>query len=67
MSKNQTTKAIRAEIERLNRDIDLKIIRGLSYKKESLRHRFLMNRLAELEPRRSWLGRSLQFASMFMF
>ena len=74
MSKNQTTKAIRAEIDKLNQEIDklnqeidLKIIKGLSYRREALRHKFLMAQLARLAPQRSWFGRSLQFASMFMF
>jgi hypothetical protein len=67
MSKNQAAKTIRAEIEKLNQEIDLKIIKGLSYRKESFRHKFLMAQLARLSPQRSWFGRSLQFASMFMF
>ncbi|MDE2041111.1 MAG: hypothetical protein KGI59_01855 [Patescibacteria group bacterium] len=48
MSKHQTKKIIRAEIERLNQEIDLRIIRGVSYRREARRHRFLMTQLARL-------------------
>jgi hypothetical protein len=59
---------IRNEIDRLNREIDLRIIKGLSYKRESLRHKFLMNQLSRLSnASRSWFGRSLSFMSAFMF
>lgn len=68
MSKQQTIKAIRAEIDRLNQEIDLRIIRGVSYRRESRRHKALMSQLARLSPRRSfWLGKSLSFMSAFMF
>lgn len=53
MSKHQTIKTIRAEIDRLNQEIDLRIIKGVSYRREALRHRFLMAQLARLAPRRS--------------
>jgi hypothetical protein len=58
MSKHQAIKTIRTEIERLNQEIDLRIIKGVSYKREALRHKFLMNQLARLAPRRSnWFGK----------
>lgn len=67
MSKHQAIKSIRAEIERINQEIDLRIIKGVSYRREALRHKFLMAQLARLVPRRSsWFGRSLGFAS-FLF
>jgi hypothetical protein len=48
---------IRLELQRLNHDIDMKIIKGLPYKRESKRHKFLLARLADLatQPRRHWL------------
>lgn len=52
MSKHQTIKTIRREIDRLNQEIDLRIIKGVSYRREALRHRFLMSQLARLAPRR---------------
>ena len=67
MSKHQAIRTIRAEIDRLNQQIDLAIIRGVSYRREALRHKFLMAQLARLAPRRSWFARSLKFASAFIF
>lgn len=60
MSKHQAIKTIRAEIERLNQDIDLRIIRGVPYRRQALRHKFLMGQLSRLAPKRtSWLGAGL--------
>ncbi|MFA6314761.1 MAG: hypothetical protein WC648_00090 [Candidatus Paceibacterota bacterium] len=67
MSKQQVIRTIRSEIDRLNREIDLRIIKGASYRREALRHKFLMAELARLAPKRSWFARSLSFASMFLF
>lgn len=59
---------IRREIEALNRDIDLRIIKGLPYAREARRHTFLRNQLKRLAPRReSWLFRSFKLAGSFMF
>ena len=52
MSKHQALRTIRAEIEKLNQDIDLKIIKGVSYRRESLRHKFLTAQLARISPKR---------------
>ncbi|MFA6554106.1 MAG: hypothetical protein WCS89_01210 [Candidatus Paceibacterota bacterium] len=68
MSKHQAIKTIRSEIERLNREIDLRIIKGLSYRQQSQRHKFLMAQLARLSKIQSnWFGKSLSFVSTFMF
>lgn len=68
MSKHQAIRTIRVEIERLNREIDLRIIKGLSYRREALRHKFLMAQLARLSrAQSSWFGKSLRFVSTFMF
>ncbi|MFA6294925.1 MAG: hypothetical protein WC666_00685 [Candidatus Paceibacterota bacterium] len=67
MSKQQTVRAIRAEIDKLNKEIDLCIIKGISYRRESLRHKFLTAQLARLAPTRSWFERSLSFVGAFMF
>ncbi|MFA6459039.1 MAG: hypothetical protein WCV79_01410 [Candidatus Paceibacterota bacterium] len=68
MSRYQTIKEIRQEIDRLNQEIDLRIIRGISYAKEARRHKFLMSQLRRLRPSTlAWLSRSLSFASMFLF
>lgn len=68
MSKHQAKRIIREEIEKLNQEIDLRIIKGVSYRHEALRHKFLSAQLARLSPRRSlWFMKSLKFASAFMF
>lgn len=53
MSKHQAIRTIRMEIDRINQEIDLRIIKGVSYRREALRHKFLMSQLARLAPRRS--------------
>jgi hypothetical protein len=66
MSKHQTIKAIRTELERLNQEIDLRIIRGVSYAAQARRHKLLKSQLARLSPgTSSWFGR-LGFVSAFM-
>jgi hypothetical protein len=66
MSKHQIVRELRREISKLNRIIDLAIIRGVSYRDEARRHKFLTAQLARLQPKRS-LFSSLSFAHMFMF
>ena len=68
MSKYQTIRAIRDEISRLNREIDLKIIRGLSYARESRRHRMLSAQLSRLVSNRTtnWFSKSLSYVSLFL-
>ena len=51
MSKNILIKELQKELSKLNDLIDLKIIRGLSYKKEAKRHKFLLNQLNALNGR----------------
>ncbi len=48
MSKISLEKKIRIELDKLNDIIDMKIIRGLPYRREALRHRFLLYRLSDL-------------------
>jgi len=68
MRKQEAIKTIRAEIDRLNREIDLRIIKGLPYRRESQRHKSLMAQLTVFSHNRtSWLSRSLSFVSVFMF
>jgi hypothetical protein len=62
MSKHQVVRTLRQEIAQLNRDIDLRIIRGLSYRRESLRHKMLTAQLDRLTRRESVFGRVLGFA-----
>lgn len=65
MSKQAFEKEIRKELDRLNRRIDEKIIRGLSYAAEARRHKQL---IARLRPARTgFFSRSLSFISTLMF
>lgn len=56
MSKHQAIRTIRMEIDRINQEIDLRIIKGVSYRREALRHKFLMAQLARLSTRKSVLS-----------
>jgi len=68
MSKHEIIKSLKQEIRKVNRTIDQRIIQDLPYYAESRRHKFLMSQLNRLSPKRgSWFGRSLSFASIFMF
>lgn len=68
MSKHHTVKILRAELERVNNEIDMRIIKGLSYAREARRHKLLTSQLRRLAPRQfTLLGRSLSFVSAFMF
>ncbi len=57
---------IRREISALNRRIDEKIIKGLSYAYEAKRHKFLKSQLSRLTPRYSWFDRSIGLVSSFL-
>jgi hypothetical protein len=68
MSKYRLSKIVQAEINKLNQEIDLKIIRGQSYKKEARRHKFLLSQLDGINrqssfratpPRAHWFSRVL--------
>lgn len=58
MSKTQTQKAIRQELNWLNTIIDQKIIKGLSYSKEAHRHKSLVSQLSHIQ-RSNWLSRAM--------
>lgn len=51
MSKEKTIHELSQEINKLNEKIDLKIIRGKSYKKEAKHHKFLVMQLNRLSAR----------------
>ena len=66
MSKHQALRTIRSEVERLNQEIDLRIIKGISYARQAKRHKMLMNQLAQLSSSgHSWFSRSMNFVSSF--
>ncbi|MCX6717745.1 MAG: hypothetical protein NTU76_03675 [Candidatus Taylorbacteria bacterium] len=70
MSNYILEKKIRKELKKVNDIIDLKIIKGMSYKRESLRHRFLLFRLVDLHrmPKfhSNWLQRSINVLATFV-
>jgi hypothetical protein len=70
MSRIILEKTIRAELEKLNDAIDIKILKGLPYKREALRHRFLLYRLSDLHrlPKfnSNWLQRSINTIATFV-
>jgi len=67
MNKSDTIKTMQIELQRLNQDIDLKIIKGHSYHREARRHRFLTVQLARLTARENggWLRRMSRAMTMF--
>jgi len=62
MSKQNLERILKNELEILNDVIDHKIIKGLSYAREAKRHRFILNRLAEVRRESKlkvgWFGRA---------
>lgn len=54
MTKYQAYRAIRTEIDRLNRVIDLKIIKGTKYHREAAKHKILVSSLKRLAAGKLW-------------
>lgn len=71
MSKQNLEKIFRQELEVLNDVIDRKIIMGLSYSKESRRHKFLLSNIARLQRlshvQSGWFSKSFGFVSTLLF
>ncbi len=61
---------IKVELKKINDIIDLKIIKGISYKRESLRHRFLLYRLVDLHRlsrfHSNWFQRTVNVIATFL-
>ncbi len=58
---------LRKELQALNDQIDEKIIRGLSYGKEARRHKFILNRLSDIQRAqtgRGWFSKSFNVFSI---
>ena len=70
MNKIQTERAISEELNVLNQIIDQKIIKGLKYKRESLRHRSLLSQLNRIQSTmrapRNWFSQSMQTVTSFL-
>jgi len=67
MSKQNLEKTLQKELGVLNDQIDQKIIKGLSYVRESRRHKFILARLSDIKrsSRSGWLSKSFSFVSSF--
>ena len=64
MTQQQVYRVIVEEIAMLNKEIDLKIIKGRSYAEESRRHKVLLARLKHTSPQPMWwLKRSVNLIS----
>jgi len=62
-------KTIREELRKVNDIIDLKILRGISYRRDAIRHRFLLSRLSDMHRPKwtsSWLKRSMNVLATFV-
>lgn len=68
MSKNKLIKTIHTELEKINEQIDLKIIRGISYGREARRHKFLISHLTQAirKTDTSWMSRTAHMVSSFL-
>ncbi len=67
MSNRTLGMKIELELLKLNTQIDMKIIKGLPYKNEARRHKFLTKQLRELQSvTSSWLAESLSFIGSFV-
>lgn len=68
MSKIKTIYNVSKEIKKLNRDIDLKIIKGLPYRAEARRHRFLASQFYGFydTARTSWFKKAIGVFASFM-
>jgi hypothetical protein len=69
MSRRDLIHTIYNEIQALNQEIDMKIIRGYPYRQESKRHKFLTAQLNSLarEQQRTWFQKASQVIATFMF
>ncbi len=65
MTKYKTITTINKEINKINEEIDMKIIQGLAYKVEARRHRILLNKLRS-EARPSWQYRLSRMVTSFL-
>ena len=67
MSQYQISKVVRSELENLNKRIDQKILRGLSYAREARRHKFLASQFYGFYGMRKvgWFKRAMHVLASF--
>jgi hypothetical protein len=68
MSKIKLVRNLKKEIKKLNNDIDLKIIKGLPYRAEARRHKFLTSQFYGFyeEKRISWFRKTMHVFASFV-
>lgn len=66
MSSNTFKKAIERELNKLNEEIDNKIVKGLSYVKESRRHKVLLKQLNGFGRRVGLFQKSFNLITTFL-
>ena len=66
MSKSELAYTLKAEINKMNKMIDHKIVRGLPYSREAHYHKKLLKRL-DIVRRSSLVARSMRSFAMMMF
>ncbi len=68
MSKIKLVRNLKEEIKKLNNDIDLKIIKGLPYKAEARRHKFLTSQFYGFYEARktSWFHKTIHVFASFV-
>ena len=68
MSKFKLARNIKREIKKLNNDIDMKIIKGLPYRAEARRHKFLISQFYTFEKisQESFFRRTLHVLASFV-
>lgn len=63
MSKTQLKYKIQHELERVNAEIDVKIVEGKAYRKEARHHKMLLSQLSRMN--REWMKPSFSLMSFF--
>ena len=65
MTKHKTITTINKEINKINEEIDMKIIQGLAYRAEARRHKTLIQKLRS-EVRPTWQYRLSRMVTSFL-
>ena len=66
MSSHTFKKAIERELQKLNEEIDNKIVKGLSYVRESRRHKALLRQLNSFQRHSSLFQKSFNLITTFL-
>jgi hypothetical protein len=65
MTKHKTIITINKEINKINEEIDMKILQGLAYRVEARRHKMLLDKLRR-EARPTWQYRLSRMVTSFL-